>query len=336
MDKEAPRVEQPEEQKQQEDALLPTEDNAEDILGSMLQKTNIVPLEEFKTTGNEESETQAANAIFSEVHHTLEILSASEDAGGQNYIAITRLKEEYDKLNQMLKESRKNEGMLVKKCKDMAAEVNANARKIQTAVKLIQILRIALMRSRYGPTSPNANSFMTQQSMIKSGQQSYIPPSLQISQQLFNTNQQTYQDQLPKSNFQTELSLIQVLDLTVSKSLMVGRQARNLPRQIHRHSVQSHGTWQALLECLHSLIYRYLAATQTCREDQLWQLHIRPVHKRKKHRVVKHLENQLKDPSYTLLGRLAIFHRLSALTMLPCHRQLPTLLHLLQVTVTLL
>jgi hypothetical protein len=37
--------------------------------------------------------------------------------------------------------------------------------------------------------------------MIKSGQQSYIPPSLQISQQLFNTNQQTYQDQLPKSNF---------------------------------------------------------------------------------------------------------------------------------------
>jgi hypothetical protein len=148
------RVEQPEEQKQQEDALLPTEDNAEDILGSMLQKTNIVPLEEFKTTGNEESETQAANAIFSEVHHTLEILSASEDAGGQNYIAITRLKEEYDKLDQMLKESRKNEGMLVKKCKDMAAEVNANARKIQTAVKLIQILRIALHEIQVRPHEP--------------------------------------------------------------------------------------------------------------------------------------------------------------------------------------
>jgi predicted RNase H-like nuclease (RuvC/YqgF family) len=53
-------------------------------------------------------------------------------------LAITRLKEEYDKLNSLLKESRKNESMLVKKCKDMAAEVNANARKIQTAVKLSQ------------------------------------------------------------------------------------------------------------------------------------------------------------------------------------------------------
>jgi hypothetical protein len=49
---------------------------------------------------------------------------------------------------------------------------------------------------------PNASSFMPQQTMIQSGQQSYIPPSQQISQQLFNTNQQTYQNQLPQSNFQ--------------------------------------------------------------------------------------------------------------------------------------
>ena len=111
------------------DALSP-----EDILVSMLKKEE-PPAEDLKPYEDNESGHQAANAIFTEVQHTLESLSSSDSA---QHSAITKLKEEYDKLNKLLMESRKNEGQLMKKCKDMTSELSANARKIQTALKLSQ------------------------------------------------------------------------------------------------------------------------------------------------------------------------------------------------------
>lgn len=116
----------------------PATETAEDVLGSLLQKNpGAIQTDEFRVTGEEDAENQAANAIFVEVQNTLEILGASEE-GSTNFQTITRLKDEYDKLNKLLKESRKNEGLLVKKCKEMGSDLNSLSRKIQTAVKLSQ------------------------------------------------------------------------------------------------------------------------------------------------------------------------------------------------------
>ncbi|KAI8908410.1 coiled-coil domain-containing 147 [Gorgonomyces haynaldii] len=102
--------------------------SAEDILGTMLKKDE----DDFKLP---EDEVAPPTDILAEVQNTLDHLSTE---GGQNASAILKLKDEYDKLNKILIESRKNESMLIKKCKDMTAELSANARKIQTAIKLSQ------------------------------------------------------------------------------------------------------------------------------------------------------------------------------------------------------
>lgn len=109
----------------------------EDILLSALP--DAVSQEEFKISGSyndtEVSHTNA-DAIFSEVQGTWAVLSSTE--ASQNMNAISKLKEEYENVNKLLLDSRKNEVQLVRKCKEMSTEISSTSRKIQTAVKLSQ------------------------------------------------------------------------------------------------------------------------------------------------------------------------------------------------------
>ena len=64
-------------------------------------------------------------------------------AGGGGYksadeFMMMRVKSEYEKLHKMFIQSRRNEQALVKKCRDMTAEMTANSAKVQAALKLSQ------------------------------------------------------------------------------------------------------------------------------------------------------------------------------------------------------
>jgi chromosome segregation ATPase len=73
-------------------------------------------------------------AIFDEVRKALDLLSSSSDPAK----SMAYIKDEYEKMNKLFVESRRNESQLVKKCKEMAIELSSSSRKLQTALKLSQ------------------------------------------------------------------------------------------------------------------------------------------------------------------------------------------------------
>merc|ERR1719407_29912 len=52
--------------------------------------------------------------------------------------SLERFRQEYDKLHRALKKSHESEKRLIKKCRELNAEIVSNASKVQTALKLSQ------------------------------------------------------------------------------------------------------------------------------------------------------------------------------------------------------
>ncbi|KAJ3176158.1 hypothetical protein HK101_010502, partial [Irineochytrium annulatum] len=63
-------------------------------------------------------------------------VASAEDFTDEN--AQARMRSEYEKLHRLFMQSRKNEQSLIKKCKDLSAELTANTAKVQAALKLGQ------------------------------------------------------------------------------------------------------------------------------------------------------------------------------------------------------
>ena len=52
--------------------------------------------------------------------------------------SLERFRQEYEKLHRALKKSHESEKRLIKKCRELNAEIVSNAAKVQTALKLSQ------------------------------------------------------------------------------------------------------------------------------------------------------------------------------------------------------
>ncbi|KAI8921519.1 hypothetical protein BC831DRAFT_476871 [Entophlyctis helioformis] len=76
-------------------------------------------------------------AVFQELQQTLQSLAEQTDAGDEDP-TISRLKGDFDKLHRLFVNSRKSEKSLIKKCRELTAELSANASKVQAALKLSQ------------------------------------------------------------------------------------------------------------------------------------------------------------------------------------------------------
>ncbi|KAJ3034777.1 hypothetical protein HDV00_004639 [Rhizophlyctis rosea] len=86
-----------------------------------------------------EEATAADKEMMDDIQNTLNfITNQAEQPGSGADPTFVRLRTEYDKLHRLFQQSRKNEKSLIRKCKDLAAELSANAAKVQAALKLSQ------------------------------------------------------------------------------------------------------------------------------------------------------------------------------------------------------
>ncbi|KAJ3036038.1 hypothetical protein HK097_003954, partial [Rhizophlyctis rosea] len=128
--------------------------SAQAILGSILSgsKEKLAAAEKKKGakeaegeiaagTGAPEAEegTTADKEMMDDIQNTLNfITNQAEQPGSGADPTFVRLRTEYDKLHRLFIQSRKNEKSLIRKCTDLAAELSANAAKVQAALKLSQ------------------------------------------------------------------------------------------------------------------------------------------------------------------------------------------------------
>ena len=61
--------------------------------------------------------------------------------------SLERFRQEYEKLHRALKKSHESEKRLIKKCRELNAEIVSNASKVQTALKLSQEDQVCASRS---------------------------------------------------------------------------------------------------------------------------------------------------------------------------------------------
>ncbi|KAI8804209.1 hypothetical protein BJ742DRAFT_857002 [Cladochytrium replicatum] len=137
------------------------EESARTILGSILKSSTQHLSEKEGKSGDTKSKATmsiddlddedptdgAEKDLLDDIQNTLAFLAQTDiQAGAGQGIdpSFARLREEYDKLHKLFMQSRKNEKVLIKKCKDMSSELAANAAKVQAALKLSQNDRITI------------------------------------------------------------------------------------------------------------------------------------------------------------------------------------------------
>lgn len=67
--------------------------------------------------------------------------------------SLDRFRQEYEKLHRALKKSHESEKRLIKKCRELNAEIVSNASKVQTALKLSQVCAAQVMTRTYWHTA---------------------------------------------------------------------------------------------------------------------------------------------------------------------------------------
>ncbi|KAL2915303.1 hypothetical protein HK105_205168 [Polyrhizophydium stewartii] len=108
-------------------------DGAEGDAGDGYGKRTSAANFEDEADGSGEGEV----AIFQDLQQTLQQLAATQSSPDQEQ-TVARLNNECDKLHRLFIGSRKNEKTLMKKCRELTAELSANASKVQAALKLSQ------------------------------------------------------------------------------------------------------------------------------------------------------------------------------------------------------
>merc|ERR1719482_1660775 len=83
-----------------------------------------------KTGDDEAYESSAFDALERDFQEVLQELVGDK--------SLERFRQEYEKLHRALKKSHESEKRLIKKCRELNAEIVANAAKVQTALKLSQ------------------------------------------------------------------------------------------------------------------------------------------------------------------------------------------------------
>eukprot|EP00842_Homolaphlyctis_polyrhiza_P005027 jgi/Hompol1/5525/HPOL_001291-RA len=114
-----------------QDAVVEEGDGGGDVPAAKERKGSLPTME-----AELESAQENDAIIFQELQGTLDLLSAPGDSEQEQVVA--RLRGEYDKLHRIFLGSRKNEKSLIKKCRELTAELSANASKVQAALKLSQ------------------------------------------------------------------------------------------------------------------------------------------------------------------------------------------------------
>lgn len=91
---------------------------------------------EVKQAVEEVEEEETDTGMMNELKNTLEFFS--KQAESKEDVNFVKIHEDYEKLHKIFLQSRANEKKLVKRCRDLTLELQANANKVQAALKLSQ------------------------------------------------------------------------------------------------------------------------------------------------------------------------------------------------------
>ena len=119
----------------------PEGESATSILGDIIKRSKdaINAIEDTPASKIQQEEPIQDDAeLMKEFEKTMKFLADTENQGIQSDPTFSRLRNEYDKIHKLFVQSRKNEKVLMKKCRELTQELGNNASKVLAALKLSQ------------------------------------------------------------------------------------------------------------------------------------------------------------------------------------------------------
>lgn len=101
-----------------------------------------------KTADDQGNGIQEDAELMNDLENAFTFLKDSESAGTQQDPTFVRMRSEYDKIHKLFMQSRKNEKLLMKKCRELTQELSSNASKVLAALKLSQNDRTTMISLR--------------------------------------------------------------------------------------------------------------------------------------------------------------------------------------------
>jgi hypothetical protein len=86
--------------------------------------------------------------LMKDFESTFKFLQETDSVGTQQDPTFVRMRSEYDKIHKLFMQSRKNEKLLMKKCRELTQELSSNASKVLAALKLSQNDRTTMLSLR--------------------------------------------------------------------------------------------------------------------------------------------------------------------------------------------